>query len=81
MNVEAERYLWERIPVNRGQRPSWEPGHSVRDVINQMVDKGIIRNHKQAWATLIKWGRYYEYGVCLDLGWRYPGEGPPPRLR
>lgn len=40
----------------------------IRDVVN-MFD-GII-HHKRCWYLLRKWTRlgFYDYGVCLDLGW------------
>ena len=42
-----------------------------REVIDAMLDEGMIESPKQAWRTLEKWLRkgIYNYGVSLDLGW------------
>ena len=69
MRKDIEEYLWARVPV-AGVMP---PPPSVREVIAQMLEDGMIESPKQAWRTLEKWcnkGRY-EYGVTLDLGWKY----------
>jgi hypothetical protein len=41
---------------------------SPRDIINS---DNFKMNHKRAWYLLEKWSDkdWYEYGVCLDLGW------------
>ena len=66
MNKELENYLFQNI------RYLGEEGKVPRDVIETMLDKGMISSPKQAWATLEKWDRkgLYEYGTCLDLGWK-----------
>lgn len=69
MKPEAEDYLWERIPV-AGQHQG-QP--SPREVIAEMHQQGMIQSPKQAWRTLEKWSGkgLYDYGVSLDLGWKY----------
>lgn len=66
---EAEDYLWERVPV--AGAPYTLP--RVRQVIDDMVAQGMIEKPKQAHRTLEKWSGkgIYDYGVCLDLGWKY----------
>ena len=68
MAPDLEKYLWDHIPTNA------EAGHGrwPRNVIKDMLDKGMIDSAKQAWRTLEKWcnKRKYDYGVTLDLGWK-----------
>lgn len=45
-----------------------EDGELPRDIIADMLARGVIKSPKQAWRTLEKW-RDYNYGVTLDLGW------------
>ena len=76
MIAAREAHLWQRIPL------AGEPGRgapSTREVIAEMVSKGLISSPKQAWRTLEKWARngWYDYGVTLDLGWK-TGNGAPP---
>ncbi len=61
MRLELEEYLWN----NMGAR-------LPRDVIQEMMDRRLINSPKQAYRTLEKWvkQRKYEYGVCIDLGWK-----------
>lgn len=49
---------------------------SPRSVIEEMLENKWINNPKQAWKTLDKWVRKgkYEYGCCLDLGWKLTDE-------
>lgn len=70
MKKELEDYLWNSIGT------ALCPGISPRQVINEMIEKGMINSPKQAWATLDKWirKRKYSYGVCKDLGWKIPHE-------
>ncbi len=67
MNKELENHLWNRIR-ECGDTISKSP----RDIIEDMVNSGMIQSPKQAWRTLEKWCRKnkYNYGVCLDLGWK-----------
>ena len=46
-------------------------GKIPRDVIQEMLDKKMIKSKKQAHWTLTKWTNkgIYDYGVSLDLGW------------
>lgn len=62
MAPESEKYLWDNISDER--RP--------RDVISEMLNKGMIKNAKQAYVTLVKWSNQgkYTWGVSLDLGWK-----------
>ena len=62
MEKEQEDYLWNEM--DRAEFP--------RDIIQQMIHRNIIKSKKQAWATLEKWIKQgkYEYGCCLDLGWK-----------
>lgn len=66
MKAELEDYLWNRI--DRDCDPIIFP----RQVIIQMLEKGLIVSPKQAWRTLEKWcdKQLYEYGTSLDLGWK-----------
>jgi hypothetical protein len=66
MKRENEEYLWNRL------RFADEEFVPPRDVIDEMLDKDMIQSPKQAWRTLEKWCKkgIYEYGVCLDLGWK-----------
>lgn len=70
MKLDLEMYLWDRIRTE-GDREGLFP----RDVIQDMLAAGKIQNAKQAWRTLEKWGSrgWYDYGVCLDLGWKNSG--------
>ena len=63
MRRELERYLWDRITGDVSVNP--------RAVIREMWLSGMIESPKQAWRTLEKWcdRGYYDFGVCLDLGW------------
>lgn len=78
MHKDAEKFLWEHIWTPESceelknrcfKRPKRT---SPRDVINKMVEKGMIKSPKQAWRTLEKWSGkgLYNYGCCLDLGWK-----------
>ena len=62
MKKPIEDYLQSRIK---------ESGLWPRDIIQEMLDVGMINSPKQAWRTLEKWNnkRLYDYGVTLDLGW------------
>ncbi len=66
MHKDLENYLFERI------RKISEIEPMPRDVIEDMLQKGMINSPKQAWATLKKWSKkgLYDYGVSLDLGWK-----------
>lgn len=71
MKHHLENHLWDRI------REGGEPeGRSPREVIAEMLQQGLIQSAKQGHATLVKWCNknpaWYEYGVCLDLGWKLP---------
>lgn len=78
MTKDAERYLWERVPV----APNTRGQPKVRETIAAMVASGMIANVKQAWATLEKWSAAgcYDYGVTLDLGWKYADSKTPVRI-
>ena len=67
MKKDVEQFLWDRIGY-----AGISGGNYPRDIINGMVNIGLIQSHKQAWATLRKWCRkgIYNYGVSLDLGWK-----------
>ncbi len=43
----------------------------VRDIVNKMIEDGIVDNYKQPVATLEKWyGKgVYECGVSILAGW------------
>lgn len=75
MTRENEDYLWNRL--NR-QVPGLEDGSQPRFVIAEMIERGMIANEKEAWATLEKWAdlNWYTYGVALDLGWKTIDERP-----
>lgn len=71
-----EGYLWNEIMYS--DDPYWfsEKHKFPRAFIKEMLKKGWIKSPKQAWATLNKWigkGKY-EYGCCLDLGWKCKDE-------
>jgi len=72
MKKELEDYLWDRISWidELGKKDNRFP----YDIIEEMFKLGMIKNRKQAWATLEKWTtkRIYEYGSRLDLGWKIP---------
>ncbi len=73
MHKILEDYLWNEICDPNNKEIWFSPWHRTpRDVINEMIDKKWIKSPKQAYATLDKWIRKgkYEYGSCLDLGWR-----------
>ncbi len=61
MTLDLERELWDRVA-----RGEW-----ARDVVADMLTRGVIANGKQAHATLYKWASagLYDYGTALDLGW------------
>lgn len=68
MEKMLEDYLWNNFGLegNPKQIPF------ARDVIDNMVEYGMINRPKQAYRTLEKWvnQRKYDYGCCLDLGWK-----------
>lgn len=66
MKAHLEKYLWEEMQRNGHGDPF------PRDVINVMIQKGMIDSPKPAWRTLEKWENkcLYEYGSVLDLGWK-----------
>ncbi len=72
MNVECEDFLWAGLhgPGKTGVLP--------REIIDNMINEGLIQNHKQAWRTLEKWSRkdWYDYGTAIDLGWKEIDERP-----
>ncbi len=72
MDKILEYYLWNEICSPSD--PIWHSEYHrfPRDVINEMLKNGWIKSPKQAYATLDKWIRkgIYEYGCCLDLGWK-----------
>lgn len=61
-----EQFLWDNI------RKAGEIGKPPRDVIREMLKKGMIESPKQAWRTLEKWLEkgIYDYGCNIDMGWR-----------
>lgn len=70
MEKELEDYLWNEIGCSKNTQ--FIPLRTPRDVINEMISKGLIKSPKQAWRTLEKWlskGKY-NYGTSLDMGWR-----------
>jgi len=69
MRRELEQYLWDRMRDIDGS------GEMPRDIIGDMLSRGMIERPKQAWRTLEKWWRkeIYEYGTTIDLGWRTQG--------
>ena len=66
MKKELEWYLWDNIRSSKEMEPL------PRETISRMLDLGMIKSEKQAWATLRKWlkQRKYDFGVSLDLGWK-----------
>ncbi len=73
MKKILEDYLWNEICDPSDKEKWWSERHRFpRDVIKEMVQNGWINSPKQAYATLEKWtGKgIYEYGCCLDLGWK-----------
>lgn len=77
MDKILERYLWNEICCP-SDKEIWHSQfyRSPRDVIKEMLEKGWIKSHKQAYATLEKWVKKekYEYGSRLDLGWKIKNE-------
>lgn len=74
MKKHLEDYLWDRISKNDFREPKnykTLPGETPRDVIKEMLDKGMIKSPKQVYATLNKWisKNKYNYGVSFDMGW------------
>lgn len=73
MKHHIENQLWDRIPAIGSTGFARK---TTRDVIEEMLAEGLIQSPKQAWRTLEKWCAknppWYEYGVCLDLGWKLP---------
>lgn len=67
MKQELEQYLWDRLPAD-----GYDPANTARDIINDMIDKGMIQNYKQGLRTLYKWEKQnkWEWGVNVDLGWK-----------
>lgn len=72
MRRDCENFLWDRLCM------AGKPGAFPRCIINDMLDKEMIKNPKQAWRTLEKWSRkgWYNYGTTLDLGWKEIEERP-----
>ncbi len=73
MEKHLEDYLWNEICANTDKEQWHSDRHRFpRDVIKEMIDKGWIKSPKQAWSTLKKWIKSgkYDYGSCLDLGWK-----------
>ena len=64
MKPHLEYALWSAI--------GRQEGRTVRDIIELLIIGGDINSPKQAWRTLTKWYRkgIYDYGCCLDLGWK-----------
>jgi len=73
MNKILEDYLWSEIS-NPSEEEIWKSEYkrSPREVIKEMIDRGWINSPKQGYSTLKKWLKkgIYEYGSCLDLGWK-----------
>lgn len=73
MNLELEDYLWNQITIHDFTKTPWSivVRRLPREVINEMIQNGWIKKHKQAYRTLEKWIRKnrYNYGVSLDMGW------------
>lgn len=67
MKEILEKYLWDSLSPELYKAKPF-----ARDIISEMVIKGLINSPKQAWRTLEKWcdKGIYEYGCCLDLGWK-----------
>lgn len=72
MKKHLEDYLWNEIQYPGDLKWNSHYNRTPRDVIEEMLQKGWIKSPKQAWSTLEKWvGKgMYEYGCCLDLGWK-----------
>ncbi len=73
MSPENEAYLWDRLPI------AGEPiTKFTREIIDEMLEKGMINHPAQAWATLNKWCKkdWYDYGTTLDMGWKYQKQKP-----
>lgn len=73
MKKELEDYMWNEIG-DPSDSEAWRSGRYrfPRDIIEEMIANGWINSPKQAYATLEKWTKkdIYEYGCCLDLGWK-----------
>ena len=65
MQKILEDYLWNEIGFGQNKR-------FARDVIDDMVSHGMIKNRKQAVATLEKWmskGKW-NFGCNIEFGWK-----------
>lgn len=71
MEAELEEYLWNEMEKDGHGHPF------PREVITDMLKRGMISSPKQAWRTLEKWcdSGKYNYGCCLDLGWKEKPNG------
>ncbi len=69
MKKDLEDYMWNTIGSTDGHLPF------ARDVIEEMIKKGMLSSPKQAWCTLTKWSKQgiYQWGCCKDLGWKLLG--------
>ncbi len=72
MKKILEDYLWSEISYVNDEKWDSQFHRSPRDVIQEMLYRNWIESPKQAYATLNKWIKkgIYEYGCCLDLGWK-----------
>lgn len=64
MKLELEEDLWASLRIYGG------PGITPREWTRRALAEGRIASEKQVLATLAKWGGAYDWGVCIDLGWR-----------
>lgn len=67
MKKDLEDYLWNNFGLCKQRQTPF-----AREIIEDMVKSGMIKNPKQAHRTLEKWlvKHKYDYGCCLDLGWK-----------
>jgi len=81
MKKILEDYLWSTLR-DPSDKEKWFSISNIppRYIIAEMLKNGWINSPKQAYATLRKWeGKgIYEYGSCLDLGWKCEKKISPP---
>ena len=66
MKLEAEKYLWERIP------DEGSVAYLLPEIIQEMEELGMVKSFKEVHASLEKWADSgcWEYGVSLRTGWK-----------
>lgn len=67
MHKLLELYLWDNFGKDERRQIPF-----AKEIIDEMLRYGMIKNEKQAYRTLEKWSNkgLYEWGCSIRYGWK-----------